>query len=42
MSFSVGVQNLLQKRHAESGNLGVGLTASEVPRSAYVQFEVKF
>jgi iron complex outermembrane receptor protein len=42
MSFSVGVQNLLQKRHAESGNLGLPLISSEVPRSAYAQFEIKF
>jgi iron complex outermembrane receptor protein len=42
MSLSVGVQNLLQHRHAESGGLGISLTPSEVPRSAYVQFEMKF
>jgi len=42
VSFSVGVQNLLQTRHAESGNLGIGLIPTEVPRSAYAQFEVTF
>jgi iron complex outermembrane receptor protein len=42
MSFSIGVQNLLQGRHAETGNLGIPLISSEVPRSAYAQFEMTF
>jgi iron complex outermembrane receptor protein len=42
MSFSVGVQNLLQKRHAESGDLGLSLVPSEVPRSVYAQFQMTF
>jgi iron complex outermembrane receptor protein len=42
MSVTVGGQNILQKRHAESGNIGANLVPSEVPRSAYVQFQMEF
>jgi len=42
MSFSVGVQNLLQNRHAESGSIGISVVPSEVPRSVYAQFEMTF
>lgn len=42
MSLSLGVQNLLQHHHAESGSVGISVVPGEVPRSLYAQFQMTF
>ena len=40
--LSVGVQNLLQKRHPEFGNINTEIVASEAPRTVYAQCAMRF
>jgi iron complex outermembrane receptor protein len=42
LSVSVGVQNLLQDRHAEFGNFNSDIGASQVQRAYYVQCSLSF
>jgi iron complex outermembrane receptor protein len=39
--FSIGVQNLLDDRHPEAGR-GIFATASEIPRTLYAQFTLRY